>query len=556
MSVVYTRSDSVGRKIIPAPLISITKNYDSNDDGTKRGTTYAISLQGTLLPYRGSPSGNYSSLDTAFWNLGGQPPDQAVGIVDGEPFDLLLRKQEALRWLFSEDGGTLEWQPAGGQPPVRCYPTFVSIDFTEGQWASRSDYTIELEAPWIFINGTLNVEDSFSMDLVSSSAETWTFEEIDGRNSQQHRVSHEVTANSKIGYDGVGGLHGGRQAWENAKIFVDARISGVVGSDVMFAALGSTSKIAGRYSTTINIDKGGGTYGITEEWLLSDSGTYEERQFTVEYDGRTDEYGVTYQGTILGVSPGSRDGNVSSLNTAKTGIPSDVVAQATATANVSSLLNGKSIPVSPDRRTFVLNQQDGSVVFTFQWNTSDNSTVSISEEAQHSDSKDSRLNTLTHTRTIEGKGSTRTERLTNAKSGVVNDVTALASAKTLASTSLNYFLVSVVKSFDDRSGIIRVSRTWTDRDANSTEVNIQKQESVPVLAIIPIPGRAAGPIVQNMTTVSSEIITVSIRSKRNVTQPTLNTVVYGEGGTIISDNNNWNPNSGLAERTTRFLKES
>ena len=140
MSVVYTRSDSVGRKIIPAPLLSITKNYNSDEDGTKRGTLYSINVQGTLLPYRGSPSGNYSTLETAFWTLSGQPPDQPVGVTDGESFDLLLRKQEALRWFFSENGGTFEWQPLGGQPPVRCYPRIISIDFPEGQWADRSDY--------------------------------------------------------------------------------------------------------------------------------------------------------------------------------------------------------------------------------------------------------------------------------------------------------------------------------------------------------------------------------------------------------------------------------
>jgi hypothetical protein len=166
------------------------------------------------------------------------------------------------------------------------------------------------------------------------------------------------------------------------------------------------------------------------------------------------------------------------------------------------------------------------------------------------------LNTLTYTQTVEGKGSTISERLTNAKSDVYSDSVALTRAKDLASTSLTYFLSSTVKSFDQRGGIVKVSWTWTDRNANNTEVTIQTQEQAAVLAIIPIPGRAAGPIVQDMGTQSSEIITVTIRSRRNSTQPTLNTVLYGEGGTIVSDNTTWNPTTGAAERTTRFLKES
>jgi hypothetical protein len=555
MSLSYIRSDSVGRKIIPAPLVSINKTYQTNDDGTKRGTIYSVTLTGSILPFKGSPSGSYSSLSQAFHTIGGYPPDE-VYAGNNADMNSILRKQEALRWLFSEDGGSLEWQPAGGQPPVKCYPKVISINFPEGQWADRCEYIIELETPWIYINGTTDIEDSIATDLISSSTETWSFEETEGRNNQQYRVSHEVNAKGVVGYESIGDLYGGRQAWEHAKVFVDARISGVVGTDVMFAALGSTSKITGHYSNVINIDKDGGTYGITEEWLLSDSNTYEERQFNVEYDQKLDEYNVTYQGTIYGVSAGSLDGNVSNVNVGKSAIPSITDARSTAITYVGSLLDGKSIPSFPDRRTFSINQQDGSVTFSYQWNTSDDNTAFISEEAQHSNSKDNLLNTLTYTQTIEGKGSSTSARLTNAKNAVHNDSTALTNAKNLASTNLTYFLASVVKSFDNRGGVVKASWTWTDRDANNTEVTIQTQEKTSVLAIIPIPGRAAGPIVQDMGTQSSEIITVIIRSKRNISQPTLNTVTYGESGTIISDNNTWNPTTGVAERTTRFLKES
>jgi hypothetical protein len=297
MSVVYTKSDSVGRKIIPAPLVSVNKIYQTSDDGTKRGTIYSITLTGTILPFMGSPSGSYSSLGQAFYTIGGYPSDE-INTGNNIDFNNILRKQEALRWLFNEDGGSLEWQPAGGQPPVKCYPKVLSVNFLEGQWADRCEYTIELEAPWIYINGTTDIEDSIATGLISTSTETWSFEETEGRNNEQYRVSHEVDAKGILGYDGVGDLYEDRQAWENAKIFVDARISGTIANDIMFAALGSFGKITGHYNSIIRIDKDGGTYGITEEWLLSDSSTYEERQFTVEYDQTQDEYNVTYQGTI------------------------------------------------------------------------------------------------------------------------------------------------------------------------------------------------------------------------------------------------------------------
>ncbi len=555
MSVIYTRADSIGRKIVPAPLIAINKNYTVNDNGIKKGTSYSITLTGTLLPFRGSPSGSYPSLSNAFHTLTGEPADE-INTGNNSDFNSILRKQEALRWLFSEDGGSLEWQPANGQPPVKCFPRVISINFVEGQWANRGDYTIELEAPWIHINGTNDIEDTISTDLISSSSETWSFEEIEGRDSKQYNVSHDVEANGVLGYDGLGGFYQNKQAWEHAKDFVNTRISGLVSNEAMFAALGASGKVTGSYNTTIRIDQDGGTYSVTENWLLSDNTTYEEKQFTVDYNQQQDEYVVTYDGTIYGVITNSRDGNIANMNVAKAAIPSISDARTTVVSNVTSLIGGKIIPDFPDKITFGLNQQDGTVNFTYQWNTSDDNLTFITEQGQHSFSLDNLLNTLTFSQTVEGKGASASEKLTNAKNGVYSDTVALTKAKALAGTTLSYFLSSIAKSFDEHAGVVKATWTWTDRDSNNTDITIQTQQATQTLAIIPIPGRAIGPIIQDMGTKSSEITTVTIRSRRNSTQPTLSTETYGNGGTIISDTFDWNPKSGAAQRTTRFLKET
>jgi hypothetical protein len=539
---------------VPAPLISINKQYDVNADGTKTGTTYSITLTGTILPFRGSPSGSYASLSQAFYTLGGDPPDEPY-VGNNEDFNHLLRKQEALRWLFAEDGGILEWQPSNGQPPVKCYPRVLSISFPEGQWADRCEYTIELEAPWLYLNGTLDVEDNISTNLVSSSAETWSFEEIVGHENTQYKVVHDVDAEGKLEYNGVGAPYLDKQAWENAKTFVDSRVDGSIDNDIMFAALGASGKVTGQYSNVVRIDQDGGTYGVTEEWLLSNSSTYEERQFTVTYDQSTDEYSITYQGTIYGLSQGSRAGNVGDINEAKASIPTQAEARTTAISYVSSLIGTKTVPTSPDRETFSLNQSDGTVSFTYEWNTSNTATAFISDEARHSYSLDNLLNTLVFTQNIDGKGVTADDRLANAKSNIYSNSTALGLAKVLAGTNLTYNLVSVVKAFRDQEGSVNISWTWTDRDSHGTEVNIQTQEPTTILASITIPGRTAGPIIQNMGTKKSKITIVTIRSKRHTVRPNLATEPYGDG-TIVDDSSNWNPNTGVADRTTRFLKET
>jgi len=323
----------------------------------------------------------------------------------------------------------------------------------------------------------------------------------------------------------------------------------------MFAALGGTNRTFGRNTRVIRIDEDGGTYGVTEEWLLSDFTTFEEQTFTVDYIQTEDEFNVTYQGVIHGVFQGSKDGEISNVNTAKIAVPSIATAKAITLERVNVFLDGKLIPDFPEKETYVINKQDGTVTFTFQWNTSDNSTAFISEEAQLSESLDNLLNTLTFTQTVEGKGST-SERLDNAEALVDSDDNALIKAKSLANTTLDFFLASVVRSFNRRTGVIRSSWTWTDRNANSEETTIQTQGAASILAIIPIPGRAAGPIIQDMQTVGSEIITVTIRSKRNKTEPVLDTIEHGEDGIIISDNTTFSPETGVAERTTRFLKDT
>jgi len=66
-----------GQAIIPGPLIQITKNYIKSGDGTNLGVNYGVILTGTLLPFRGSPSGSSVSPADAFWTLSGDPPDES-----------------------------------------------------------------------------------------------------------------------------------------------------------------------------------------------------------------------------------------------------------------------------------------------------------------------------------------------------------------------------------------------------------------------------------------------------------------------------------------------
>lgn len=560
MSLIYVKSDSVGRKIVPAPLLTITKNYNKNGDGSKVGTTYDLTIRGTLLPFRGSPSGDYSSLDTSFYTGAGYPPDE-IYLGNNEDFDNITKKQSALRWLFNEDGGSLEWQPSGGQPVVKCNPRVKSITFDEATWTTRCDYTIELETNWIYINGTTDVEDSLSLDLISSSTETWGFEETEGKDGKVFTVSHTVNAQGVLGYDTFATKVENKDAWEHARDYVNSRISGSIDSSIMLAALGSTNKTQGHYVKTTNINKNQGSYEITEQWLLSDQTSFTDEQFNVEFDNDTGEFNVTYQGTITGLSANQRSGNVLNMEVAKAAIPSDSAARTITNTRVGSLLAGKSIPEFPQTKTFVLDKQNGTVAFTFKWSTSDQATSTTIEEVQYTFSVDNLSHTVSLTQSIEGAGTTSTQKTANAKAAIYTDTFAYNRAITLlsgqipAGVVIDSTKISKAVSINSKSGSVRANWSWNNRDLHGTEVSIQIQNPNSVFASIPVPGRANGPIIQDMETMTSRITTVTIRGRNYQSQPTLDTGAYATG-LIISDSETWNPQTGNAERTTRFLEET
>lgn len=571
MPLSYTRNDGIGRRIVPAPLVTINKNYLRNQSGGKTGSTnYTMSLQGTILPFKGSPSGNYPSLDQAFWTLGGDPPDEPFQ-GGNEDFNHILRKQEALRWLFSEDGGSLEWQPSGGQPVVKSNPRVTSIAFDQGVWADRCDYNIDFEADWIYINGTLDVEDPNAFDLLARFSDSWNFEEVPGRDGTQNNVTHEVNAQGIQGFDENGDPFGGKDAWEHAKDYVDTVATGTIDSAALFAALGTSGTNAGNFVRIVRLDKANGTYGVTERWLASDNSTRTDSEFTVSINNNENSFSVTYRGTIYGVANNANQGDPANLDAAKNAIPSDSEARTITTQVVGDLLNGQVLPNLPDSKNIALNQTNGTVQFTFVWDTSDdpnNLNVTQTLTSQLNFDRDTNLYTITLNQEVQGKATNADQKLINAKGAVFTNAEAREQALDLffdtpsivPDATRSDFATdhkSRIQAINEDQGSVRSSWTWDTRSNNGEEVSISIQNPADVIASIPIPGRIIGPIIQDMNTKTSEIVTVTIVTKGNTSKPNLNTGAYVSGFEfVISDNENFSPTTGIAQRTTRFLRNT
>jgi len=147
-----------GKKIIPAPIVTVNKSYTRTSDNTPISVLYDINAKGTLLPNRGSPvsTGNLKKSDNRYldaFDSGVAKPDEAWE-TDDDKFTSLLRKKEQLRALFSNKGKELSWENNIVSTMVqRCYPEVKSINFSDKIYVDRLDYDINFEANRLIIGG-------------------------------------------------------------------------------------------------------------------------------------------------------------------------------------------------------------------------------------------------------------------------------------------------------------------------------------------------------------------------------------------------------------------
>lgn len=186
--------------IRPTPLVSISTQILKNAGGENFGVTYTITLTGTLLSDQGSPYGfrpdktRYATISDlpnpipnnvgpygAFDNNrshadNARPPSQNLDNSINNASASIFSKQKALRALFSIDGQLTEISDfATGTPSIFCYPRVINIDFQEGIYIDRCEYTITLEADTLLTgNNIIDIEGN----LIPKKIEADVFTEI------------------------------------------------------------------------------------------------------------------------------------------------------------------------------------------------------------------------------------------------------------------------------------------------------------------------------------------------------------------------------------------
>ena len=150
MPVTFTDKEDFTCYLVPAPMVTISREYDRTGDGAIIGVRYPITLTGTLVAHMGSPdySGDFSFGVTATspeeWNK----DDSSRVNEEKWMYRAIQNKQMALRKLFSHhnEGGEFEFQ-ALDKAGFKCNPRIVSIAFSqEPAQPNIMTYTIQLEA--------------------------------------------------------------------------------------------------------------------------------------------------------------------------------------------------------------------------------------------------------------------------------------------------------------------------------------------------------------------------------------------------------------------------
>ena len=428
MAVQYTNSSGAARKLIPAPMANISKEFTKNGAGDIIGSVYNITLTGVMLSFRGSPSCDPSSLAIT-WN---PTTDDSLEVTEASRLACILRKQEAIRELFrytgdnylldaddatgtgktTGDGGLLEIQSSDGSSPLKFAAKVVDIDF-EGEdpsrvgWNQLCRYTITLEAEaMIGPDGTAPViEDQFAWNI-SDSTESWEIAEEDGLRgitqdgpeavdpvtgvivdyslitpTKSFTVTHTVSAVGRNKYDinsptilATSGI-----AWQQARGYVEQilKYEACPVEDLTRHQLNAKGVLdlepgyaSRNHARTQQIDETTGSFSVTETFVLSTANATEQVECQLTTSAEDALTRVSLNGTITGLN--SNCPTASGINAFAnasgvwTGISSDAILRGRA-ANLGGIEDENTLNIIPVNKTVGTNPNQGIITYTIDF---------------------------------------------------------------------------------------------------------------------------------------------------------------------------------------------
>ena len=347
--VYYENNQAQPCTIRPTPLVSIASNLVKNGAGENIGVNYSITLNGTLLADKGSPYapgydfvgnpvpapnliGPLNAFDSNLSHTNqNKPPMQDIPV--NQAAYAILKKQQALRALFSIDGQKVEITDIDNDlPAITFYPRNVNIDFQENIYVERCDYTITLECDAIYSGETYQPEIIPSGDaFINDFTEDWSIEVDEGQAEsidlpRTYRITHNLSATGKTSYIPTNTGVVKTVAWQEAKKFILNKICDNAADfncyPNIFGKIGSgTLNLISSYRgfnhvRNEQLSESAGTYSITETWFLASGTAYETYNLSLSSSIDAPFLSVSIDGTIKGLTEFSASGFGGNANNA------------------------------------------------------------------------------------------------------------------------------------------------------------------------------------------------------------------------------------------------
>ncbi len=250
-----------GKRLIPAPTVTLNKSYILRGDGQHLGTNFQINLAGVLVATKGSPNSSGT-----FHTASGYPADEALSTA-ADKFDSILRKQDAIKSLF-QPGSLLEYGPDDGSPAVTARVKTAAISFPEGIWVDKCFYNVSLEAEAVQKAGTGAEDDlgEFANYYLLSASETISVQ-TSPEGDIKTTVTQTLSAAGRSVYSNPGQLINSKEPWENAKDWCLTRLS----DDLVTYLVDTSGKTKYNKVSSENIDKVNGSYSITITYTVTNA---------------------------------------------------------------------------------------------------------------------------------------------------------------------------------------------------------------------------------------------------------------------------------------------
>jgi len=455
-----------GKRIIPGPYVTATKEYKRSEDGKKLSAQITFTLNGTLVACRGS-AGTYT---------GGDYPADDTGCCK---FEDILNKQDELRTLFDTDYQYFELRSYETDPPFAAHRWRVrveSIEFEEGPWVDKCDYTVTL---------VHMLEEDGPEDF----SETWTLETNDDEFPCTYRLSHEVSAKFSEWWNSVGGDTD--PGFERAMDWLKNHVSGYNGvtginhdrvyAPAIYGFQLPLSYDAYNYTRSETIDEAGGNYSLSETWVLSEEPAQQTESITITKSSEENKVTASVEGTITPLKP-AKDCDCTSTAAESlfnsNGLPTHAIVRAQTAVNFLGYVDENDDPVSlgdcVKSQTTTFNDADCSISYSYEFSDAEDVEETISVTVS-TDRENCEKQTVSVSGTLQGYecvGETAWENVLDKWTtdyGSGTNVYDIANAYYTGSGTLGTTPVSTSVTYNESSNQLSFEYTYDDWPTNYTQ---------------------------------------------------------------------------------------